>query len=146
MADNDGFVHDLLLPDSNTRRFHAGDACQWLPPVPEEEVEPAVQAMIAAHRATIHAPGARTRGRFGLDEDGNPIETSYLGVGVDPDTGAVVPLDNEGNRLVPDEGGGHRPERRSEHRDERAQERRREEESRAQAARAQTGTRPPERK
>lgn len=100
MTDSEGFVHDLLLPDSNTRRFHAGDACQWSPPTPEGEVEPQVEAMIAAHRASIHAPGARPRGRFGLDADGNPIETSYLGVGVDPETGALVPLDNEGNPIV----------------------------------------------
>jgi hypothetical protein len=147
MADNESFVHDLLLPDSNTRRFHAGDACQWSPPTPEGEVEPAVAAMIAAHRATIHAPGSRSRGRFGLDEEGDPIETSYLGIGVDPDTGAVVPLDDEGNRLVPDEGGGRRPERPEERRDERARERREEAEAagRARAAPA-TPARAPERK
>ena len=101
MPENESFVQDLLLPDSNTRRFHAGDACQWLPPVPEGEVEPQVAAMIAAHRAEIHAPGARARGRFGNDEDGNPIETSYLGVGVDPETGALFALDNDGNRVDP---------------------------------------------
>jgi hypothetical protein len=147
MPDNEGFVHDLLLPDSNTRRFHAGDACQWSPPVPEGEVEPTVAGMIAAHRATIHAPGARARGRFGLDDEGNPIETSYLGVGVDPESGAVVPLDDEGNRLVPAEGGGRRPERREERRDERAQERREEAEAagRARAAASAAG-RAPERK
>jgi hypothetical protein len=98
---DEGFVHDLLLPDSNTRRFHAGDACQWSPPLEGGEVSPAVAAMIAAHRAEIHAPGARPRGRFGLDEDGNPIETSYLGVGMDPETGALVPLDNDGNPILP---------------------------------------------
>lgn len=97
MPDNEGFVHDFLLPDSNTRRFHAGDACQWSPPVPEGEVEPQVAGMIAAHREAIHAPGSRVRGRFGLDEDGAPIETSYLGVGVDPESGALVPLDKDGN-------------------------------------------------
>jgi hypothetical protein len=147
MPDSEGFVHDLLLPDSNTRRFHAGDACQWSPPVPEGEVEPPVAAMIAAHRASIHAPGARARGRFGLDEEGNPIETSALGVGVDPDTGALVPLDDEGNRLVPAEGGGRRPERKEERREERAQERREETEAagRARAAQAPT-SRTPERK
>lgn len=99
MPDNEGFVHDLLLPDSNTRRFHAGNACQWSPPVPEGEVEPQVAEMIAAHRATIHAPGSRTRPRFGYDEDGNPIETSYLGVGLDPETGETFALDTDGNRV-----------------------------------------------
>lgn len=97
MPDNESFVHDFLQPDSNTRRFHAGDACQWSPPVPEGEVDEAVAGMIAAHRAEIHAPGSRVSGAFGLDEDGNPIETSYLGVGVDPESGALLPLDNDGN-------------------------------------------------
>lgn len=101
MPDSEGFVHDLLLPDSNTRRFHAGDACQWSPPLPEGEVEPPVQAMIAAHRASIHAPGSRVRGRFGTDEDGNPIETSYLGVWVNPETGATAALDEEGTPILP---------------------------------------------
>jgi hypothetical protein len=99
MPDNEGFVHDLLFPDSNTRRFHAGDACQWSPTIPEEEVEPAVAAMIQAHRDSIHAPGSRSSGQFGLDDDGVPIETSYLGVGVDPETGATFALDNDGNRV-----------------------------------------------
>lgn len=103
MTDSEGFVHDLLLPDSNTRRFHAGDACQWSPPLPEGEVEPQVEAMIAAHRASIHAPGSRVRGRFGTDADGNPIETSYLGVWVDPETGALAALDAEGNPILPGE-------------------------------------------
>ena len=98
MADeNEAFVHDYLLPDANTRRFHVGDACQWSPPTPPNGVMPEVAAMIQAHRETIHAPGSRARGRFGLDEDGEPIETSYLGVGIDPETGALLPLDNEGN-------------------------------------------------
>lgn len=103
MTDSEGFVHDLLLPDSNTRRFHAGDACQWSPPLPEGEVEPQVEAMIAAHRAAIHAPGSRPRGRFGTDEEGNPIETSYLGVWVNPETGATAALDAEGNPILPGE-------------------------------------------
>lgn len=105
---DEAFVHDLLLPDSNTRRFHAGDACQWLPPLTAEPLPEEAQVALAAHRAEIHAPGARSRGRFGLDEDGNPIETSYLGVGVDPDTGALVPLDNDGNPILL--GGGPAPE------------------------------------
>lgn len=102
MPENEAFVRDLLLPDSNTRRFHAGDACQWSPPIEGGEVSPEVAGMISAHRAEIHAPGARPRGRFGVDEDGNPIETSYLGVGVDPESGALFALDADGNRLETD--------------------------------------------
>lgn len=101
MPDNEGFVHDFLLPDENSRRFHAGDACQVSPPVPEGEVEPTVAGMIAAHRAAIHAPGSRVSGRFGNDADGNPIETSYLGVGIDPESGALVALDGDGNPMGP---------------------------------------------
>lgn len=99
MAD-DQFVHDLLFPDSNTRRFHAGDACQWSPPLPEGEVSPETAAIIAAHRATIHAPRLGGGGRFGTYSNGEPIETSYLGVGMDPETGVAVALDAEGNPII----------------------------------------------
>jgi hypothetical protein len=71
------------FPDSNTRRFHIGNACQWTPPEGEPDVEPA--ELLEAHRRTIHAPGSDPEPAVGPQ-----------GLVWNAETGQVEPLVPEG--------------------------------------------------
>jgi hypothetical protein len=85
-------------PDDNTRRFHLGDAPQSLPPIDEATEEE--EATLKQHRARIHAPGSTLRPRF-RDADGEPVETSPLGLAFDEETGALFPTDENGEIIRP---------------------------------------------
>ena len=87
MADEPNRIAELLEgPDDNTRRFHRGRAPQVGIPTDPPPTEPEADAL-AAHMARIHAPEARPR--FGVDEDGNPIEAPASGLVFNAETGAL---------------------------------------------------------
>jgi hypothetical protein len=88
MADKPNRITDgLFEQDSNTRRFHLGNAPQaGIPPdLTDEE-----KAALDKHRAQIHAPDSRPRFK---DEHGEEIAVPAQGLVItDPTTGAVAPI------------------------------------------------------
>jgi hypothetical protein len=90
MPEQDRVAAQTVGEDGSRQRYHQGDYPHIIP----ADLNEAEEQTLKLHRASIHAPTARSR--FGTDEDGNPIEVGAAGLIVtDPATGAVEPLTEE---------------------------------------------------
>jgi hypothetical protein len=83
-------IADYLNAPGTRASFHVGDFPQTLPSIDGEPTE-ADLAALAADRASLRVPTSRPR--FGVDEDGVPIEAPLGGIPFDSETGALATPD-----------------------------------------------------
>lgn len=85
--------------------FHVGDACQHAPVPPLDTlVNPPEEPVVPLGRdPNLRVPGARPLTSPPLDADGVPLEVPPGGLPRDPETGAPIWPDAEGNPILPGE-------------------------------------------
>jgi len=85
-------IADALGAPGHRASFHQGDALQFVPQPPaggeSSEVD---QAALEADRSRLRVP--RSRPRFGVDDEGTPIEPPLSGIPFDAETGTLAAPD-----------------------------------------------------